>query len=137
MGVVGNTSGLKSGVTSRLEKASQKLGTDIYVLHGKEKRKKRSAHTYGIAADVSAHPAGTVEITNALVSAGFTGVGEYYDSNGGDRRFAHGDIRGLPGSEGCGVYAPGESHGRPACWTGTGKPPEYTKGRRSGSPCPQ
>ena len=139
MAVIGDTQGLASELLLRLESLTTRLGEDITVTSGQRRGPVgASAHNSGIAADVRAPSMHSIELADELVREGFTGVGEYYESDGTTpRRFAHGDIRGLPGSENSGAYAPGGSKSNPTGWTGDGDPPAYTFGtRRSGHPCP-
>jgi hypothetical protein len=113
---------------------------DVHVTSGRRNGPvNASAHNSGIAADVKAAGMNTIAMADALVEAGFTGVGEYYEADAvTPRAFAHGDIRGLPGSEHSGAYGPGGSKSGPLCWTGDGEPPVYKFGsRRSGHRCPR
>lgn len=139
MAVTGQTAGLAPELMNRLIALSARLNEDIHVTSGLRNGPiTESAHNSGIAADVKVRSMDTVGMADALVDAGFTGVGEYYAADGQTREaIAHGDIRGLPGSEGAGPYAIGGPKSRPLCWTGVGIPRHYTYGRRrSGHRCP-
>jgi len=137
MAVTGDTDGLVQQVMDKLEAISSDLGETVHVLSGKRSDGSvdASAHNSGIAADVSIDSLSTAAVADALVDAGFSGVGEYYKADGTtSRNFAHGDIRGLQGSEHSGAYAPGGTKSAKACWTAVGS--QYSKGRRSGGRCP-
>lgn len=137
MPVTGNIDGLVSRVMEKLERISSRLGKDVFVTSGKRTGPiDDSAHNSGIAADARVDGLNSIEFTNKLVDEGFTGVGEYYDTDGAPERFAYGDIRGLPGSESSGAYTPGGRKSQPLCWFRLGE--EYTWGRRrSGERCPR
>lgn len=138
MAVTGKTDGLKKELLDKLDALSTRLDEDIEVTSGKrEGPADKSAHNSGIAADVKTASKNSIEMADELVVDGFAGVGEYYDSDKKTPlKFAHGDIRGLPGSEQSGPYKPGGAKGKPVCWTGDGQPPTYSSGRRSGNRCP-
>lgn len=140
MSVIGSTSGLVSQVMAGLEKVSEILGTDVRVTSGKRSGNVDSSpHNSGIGADIAASGFKTVALADALVAAGFSGVGEYYKADGSEDFHAHGDIRGLPGAESSGAYAAGGAKSAKLCWYREG--PEstgsYTYGsRKSGNACP-
>lgn len=140
MAVKGATKGVVPQVLKSLENISRRLGKDVVIttLGGRRKGSiNTSPHHSGIAADVYVQGLTTVEMASELVEEGFTGVGEYYKANGHRERFAHGDIRGLHGSERSGAYARGGKKGKPLCWYRPGPSgTKYVYGRRkSGGPC--
>ena len=117
MSVTGKPEGLVSQVMSKLVNISTRVGKDVYVSSGKRDGDiNDSAHNSGIAADIKIDGKNTADIARELVTEGFTGVGEYYNTSHEPFNFAHGDIRGLPGSEKSGAYAKGERKGAPLCW---------------------
>lgn len=140
MAVIGETQGVHANVIQRLEDISQKLGKPVTIIKNGGKRHgpvDDSAHNSGIAADITIENMLSVAIADELVDAGFSGVGEYYRDAAGTQQTntAHGDIRGLPGSENSGAYAPGGAKHSKRCWhrlAGT-----YNPGRKSGHRCPQ
>jgi hypothetical protein len=141
MAVAGDTVGVVSQVITRLERISARIGRDIVVTSGKRSGNvNASAHNSGIAVDCRADGYDTVTMADELVAEGFSAVGEYYKSSGAQWNFAHGDIRGLPGSEGSGDYAPGGSKAGKLCWFAegdNGSTWSYTWGKRkSGHSCP-
>jgi hypothetical protein len=137
MAVTGNTQGVNANVISRLESISTRLGKDVYVHSGKrDGAPGDSAHNTGIAVDVMISGMMSIAITDELVTAGFSGVGEYYRDEAGteETNTAHGDIRGLPGSENSGAYAPGKPKSTKTCWHRLVE--QYVSGRKSGHSCP-
>lgn len=143
MAITGKTQNIHAEVIKRLQRISDKLGTDIEISSGyREQNGKRSAHHFGIAVDIKIAGLESVAIADELVSAGFKGVGEYWTEDGSSqRRIAHGDLRGLV--DNCGVYGIGGEKSAPIAWTGYGgdgnsEPSRYDyKGRKSGRPGPQ
>ena len=137
MSVTGDTAGIVQEVMTKLEALSSRLSKDVHVTSGKRNGPVNdSAHNSGIAADISIAGMRSVAIADELVTQGFSGVGEYYENGGAEDAFAHGDIRGLPGSENSGVYGAGGSKSAPLCWYRVG-PNNYTFGsRKSGHSCP-
>ncbi len=119
MAVTGDTQGVNANVISRLESISTRLGKDVNVHSGKrDGAPDDSAHNTGIGADVTIPGMMSIAIADELVTAGFSGVGEYYRDDAGteEANTAHGDIRGLSGSENSGAYAPGGLKSSKACW---------------------
>lgn len=137
MSIKGPIEGLTKQVLDRLEAISKKLKKDVIVTPEGGKRSgpvDKSAHNSGIAVDAYVEGMLSVEFADHLVEAGLSGVGEYYKSNGNQERFAHGDIRGLEGSEQSGAYSPTGKKSKPLCWYRLGK--KYTFGKRkSGHSC--
>jgi len=137
MAVTGNTQGVHADVISRLETISTRLGKDVYVHSGKRPGSiDDSPHNTGIGADVMVSDMNSIAIADELVTAGFSGVGEYYRDDAGteESNTAHGDIRGLPGSENSGAYAPGGAKSSKRCWHRLKE--QYVPGRKSGHSCP-
>jgi hypothetical protein len=142
MAVTGKTTGLVTELMAMLETLSKRLRVDIEVYSGlRSGSVDASAHNSGIAVDVKIPGRTSVAVADELVTEGFRGVGEYYKPDDAEWNTAHGDIRGLPGSEKSGAYAPGGKKSAPACWTGVGDPaagePSTTLGRRSKHECPR
>jgi hypothetical protein len=141
MAVIGKTGGLVAQLMDKLEALSTRLGLDVEVYSGKRAGSvDASAHNSGIAADVRIPGKLSVAVADELVKEGFSAVGEYYKPDDTQWTTAHGDIRGLPGSEGSGAYRPGGAKSSKRCWTGVGNPPDEPKttpGRRSKHACPQ
>lgn len=105
----GSANELVPEVTERLERLANRLELDVKLSlpngSGKRNGKGNSAHDYGIAVDIRIDGMDTVQLADELIIEGFSGIGEYYAMDGTRRNFAHGDIRGLPGSEKAGKYA--------------------------------
>jgi hypothetical protein len=141
MAITGNTAGLVPEVIQKLTSISTKLNKDVHVTSGKRNGSvNASPHNSGIGADISIANMKSVAITDECVEAGFSGVGEYWKSNNEEDLHAHGDIRGLPGSENSGAYKAGGAKSSPLCWHRIGPESDnnYTYGsRKSGHSCPQ
>ncbi len=141
MAVIGEREGVVSVVIEMLENISSRLGKDVRITSGKRHGDiNSSAHNSGIAVDCKVAGFSTIAMADELVKAGFSAVGEYYRTSGSEWDFAHGDIRGLRGSENSGEYAPGGTKSRKTCWTGNGddgRTWDYDWGtRKSGHGCP-
>jgi len=132
MAVIGNTEGLVPEVLAKLSSLSARLNKDVEVTSGKRSGlPSKSAHNSGIAVDIKIEGLTSVAIAAELVKEGFSGIGEYYKSNGSEDSFAHGDIRGLPGSEQSEAYAPGGAKSAKLCWYRDG--PEVSTNYHYGS----
>lgn len=140
MAVIGQTQNIVPEVISKLNSISNRLGKDVEVSSGRRQGgTDASPHNSGIGADIKIAGMKTVGICDELVAEGFTGVGEYYDTAGNEFNFAHGDIRGLPGSESSGAYAAGGSKSNKLCWWREGTETSGTMhygSRKSGRGCP-
>jgi hypothetical protein len=136
MPIQGPTDGLVEQLLKRLETLSRRLEKTIVITSGRRTGDvNASAHNSGIAADFYVAGMKSIALADEIVDEGFTGVGEYYNSDSVEERFAHADIRGLPGSEGSGAYGPGGSKSAPLCWYRIGENYSYGS-RRSGRRCP-
>jgi len=137
MPIQGPTDGLVQQLLDRLEALSRRLNKTVVITSGRRTGDvNASAHNSGIAADFYVAGMKSIALADEIVDDGFTGVGEYYKADSTEERFAHADIRGLPGSESSGAYGPGGSKSAPLCWYRIGD--AYTYGsRKSGRRCPR
>jgi hypothetical protein len=140
MAITGAVAGLKKEVLAKLNTITTRLNKDIFISSGKrDGGVDSSPHHSGIAVDIKIKGMKTIDIADELVVAGFSAVGEYYDKQGNEFSFAHGDIRGLPGAENSGAYAVGGAKSAAICWwregTETAGDMHYGS-RKSGRGCP-
>lgn len=146
MAVIGKKKGVVKDVIDKLESISKRIGKDVEIHSGKRSGDiNKSAHNSGIAVDIKISGMKSIAIADELVLAGFSGVGEYYSKKdySSETNTAHGDIRGLVGSENSGAYGPGGSKSAKLCWSAIPKNDvvddswDYTYGsRHSGNSCP-
>ncbi len=137
MPIQGPVDGLVQQLLDKLESLSRRLNKTVVITSGKRSGDvNASAHNSGIAADFYVAGMNSIALADEIVDEGFTGVGEYYKADSTEERFAHADIRGLPGSERSGAYGPGGAKSAPLCWYRIGE--AYTYGtRKSGRRCPR
>jgi hypothetical protein len=136
--VIGDTKGVLPEVMEKLKEISKKTGKPVTITPGGGFRKKlpgetgESAHYHGLAADIEIPGYKTEQIADIMREFGFTGVGCYYNSDGTQTTFAHGDIRGHAVAKDT-HYGRGEAHGVTASWVrGYRLPKSQDPKRKSG-----
>jgi hypothetical protein len=117
--VKGKIDKLPKEVMDKLREISKITRKPVTVTSGVREKlpgtKGESAHYYHLAADIEIPGLKTEGIAELMRKVGFTGVGCYYNSDGTETTFAHGDIRGDLVADGT-YYGRGKDHGVPAHW---------------------